>query len=289
MNYLRFFTTLFLFLFDQTKKCYCIDIIETLFHILYMDKSNMKKLSIISIFLGTILPLCADTDVNFVKDIQPILKKHCTTCHNPKKYSGKIDLTEGMGAFLPRSYFVLSQTRQLPPFKFRNNYKILKMIDGSHKKVKLSKKELETIKKWVDAGAPCSTEIKKLADVKVELFDADWAETKAMNKIFENTCASCHNGKKFLPSAISGDTREGKMLNFALDIPKNSPRIRLSAASLFNLSEPKNSAVLCAPLDKRAGGRASKRGHPVIFKNPKDSNYLTILKAIEKAKNFKTK
>ena len=125
--------------------------------------------------------------------------------------------------------------------------------------------------------------------LKATLFDAQWTETTEMNKIFENSCASCHNGKKFLPSAISGDSRESKMLNFALDIPKNSPRVRLSAAALFNLSEPKNSAVLCAPLEKRAGGRATKRGHPVIFKNPKDSRYQTILKAIEKAKNFKAK
>ena len=248
----------------------------------------MKKLSIISVIFATTLSF-ANQSIDFVKDIQPILTKYCVTCHNPKKYSGKIDLSEGMGAFLPRSYVILTQTRQLPPFKFRGNYKFLKMTDGSHKKVKLSKPELETIKKWINSGAPCSTEIKKLEDVKATLFDSEWAETKEMNKIFENSCSSCHNDKKFLPSAISGDNREGKMLNFALDIPKNSPRVRLSAAALFNLSEPKNSAVLCAPLEKRAGGRATKRGHPVIFKNPKDSRYQTILKAIEKAKNFKAK
>ena len=46
------------------------------------------------------------------------------------------------------------------------------------------------------------------------------------------------------------------------------------------------SAVLCAPLDAKAGGRAGKGGHPAIFKSRADPRYQTVLKAVQKAKNF---
>lgn len=64
--------------------------------------------------------------------------------------------------------------------------------------------------------------------------------------------------------------------------------MRLSSEAVFNLTFPENSAVLCAPLDAKAGGRAGKGGHPTIFKSRADPRYQTVLKAVQKAKILST-
>ena len=107
-----------------------------------------------------------------------------------------------------------------------------------------------------------------------------------MNAVFKENCASCHKGEKRLPDRISRDREERLNWHFAFYEKPDSPRVRLSSEAVFNLTFPENSAVLCAPLDAKAGGRAGKGGHPAIFKSRADPRYQTVLKAVQKAKNF---
>ncbi|MBO5255165.1 MAG: hypothetical protein J6B07_05000, partial [Opitutales bacterium] len=183
----------------------------------------------------------------------------------------------------------------MPPYQFGSgSSKILKKFDGSHKGVQATKDELNLLKTWLDtgaihAGSIACAESGMLGSYYQNRFharDRNWKEITDMNNVFKENCASCHSGKKRLPDRISADSKERKNWHFVFYEDKKSPRIRLASAAVFNLTHPKNSAVLCAPLSARAGGRASNKGHPVIFKSPKDPRYQTILKAIEKAKKY---
>ena len=243
--------------------------------------------------------------IDFVRDIQPLLSKYCIDCHNPKKYCAKIDLTEGMGPMFARSYYALyiadqiidgyNRNGNMPPYQFGSgSSKILKKFDGSHKGINATKQELNLLKTWLDtgaihAGSIACAESGMLGSYYQNRFlarDKNWQEIADMNKVFQENCASCHSGNKRLPDRISCDSKERKNWHFVFYERPKSPRIRLASAAVFNLTHPKNSAVLCAPLCAKAGGRASSKSHPVIFKSPKDERYQTILKAIEKAKNY---
>jgi mono/diheme cytochrome c family protein len=83
---------------------------------------------------------------SFKDDVKPILDGACTSCHNPKKMKGRIDLSSyaGVGKTLKvgspdQSRLVKSLhgkgARQMPP------------------KSKLDDKDIDTIKEWIKAGA----------------------------------------------------------------------------------------------------------------------------------------
>lgn len=246
--------------------------------------------------------------IDFVRDIQPILTKHCATCHNPQKYAGSLDLSAGMGPMFAKSYFNLRTRRQIvdgmnrngnmPPYTFgTGSSPLVKKISGSHMEVKLSPEEIQTVKLWLDMGAPNASSC-AAADsgmigqyYKNTLFrpDAQWPEIKAMNKVVAENCAGCHQGKKFLPEFISGSGKDRLPWHWLFYIKKDDPRNRLSHHAIFNTTYPENSAILMAPLAKSAGGRAddeSDEGHPVVFNDKNDPRYKTIFAALERARKY---
>lgn len=243
---------------------------------------------------------------DFVRDIQPLLDKYCTECHNPQKFAGKIDLTPGMGPMFARSYYELYMADQIvdgfnrngnmPPYQFGSgSSKLLKKFEGKHHAKRATDEELNLVKVWLDtgalhAGSIAAAESGMLGSYYLNRFvnrDAGWKEIAEMNDVFKKNCASCHSGQKRLPNMISKDSREQLNWHFTFYVKgKNDPRRRLSAGAVFNLTYPENSAVLKAPLSAKAGGRAGDGRHPVIFTSRDDSRYQTILKAINKAKNY---
>lgn len=243
--------------------------------------------------------------IDFVRDIQPVLDKHCAGCHNPRDFRAKLDLTDAMGPMFPTAYFNLRTRRQLrdgddrdgnmPPHTFGSGGSpLMDKISGKHHKAKLSPEEENLLKAWLDMGSIASAscacvESGMLAYYYSNLLlraDEKWGENKTMADVFQRRCASCHSGEKFLPEMLSGDKRDLHPWLWNWNIPKNSPRNRLSHHAAFNFKTPENSAVLMAPLDARAGGRASNKGHAVVFKNKKDPDYRAVLAAIERAKKY---
>ena len=242
---------------------------------------------------------------DFTRDIQPILTKYCAGCHNPSNFAAKIDLTPGMGPIFARSYYALYMARQLsdgfnrngnmPPYAFGSgSSRLLKKLEGGHRAKRATAEELNRVRTWLDtgaihAGSIAAAESGMLGSYYLNKFaarDADWKEIADMNAVFKESCASCHKGEKRLPDRISRDRKERLNWHFAFYEKPDSPRVRLSSEAVFNLTFPENSAVLCAPLDAKAGGRAGKGGHPTIFKSRADPRYQTVLKAVQKAKNF---
>ncbi len=249
----------------------------------------------------------AITDVpdvfDFPRDIQPILDKHCTDCHDytPGKQggpmAGHVILTGDHGPLYSHSYFTLSALRQFSDGRNmpKSNYaprtfgsaasKLLKMLDGAHYDVQATDLEKKTVRLWIETGAPYpgtyaglgSGMVGGYAENTIDRQDVEWPEMEAAKAVLKNRCATCHGEGKVLPDSPSDNM---DMPPWAVDY--NDPRLRYSRHILYNLSRPEKSLQILAPLAKAAGGLGickDKKG-AAIFIDTSDSDYQTLLAAI---------
>ena len=103
--------------------------------------------------------------MDFPRDIQPILDKHCVKCHNPDKREGGILLTGDRGPVYSHSYFNLMANFQVndglnhpyalnkPGMVGDKASPLIKKVTGGHGEVKLSNEEILKIKYWINTGA----------------------------------------------------------------------------------------------------------------------------------------
>lgn len=123
--------------------------------------------------------------VDFARDVQPLLKAHCHTCHGPKEQKNGLRLDRRRDAMRGGTvpviapgnsgasalYLVLGGFRglQMPP-------------DGT-----MSADEIKVIKAWIDQGAVWPEgPIQEF--VKPVTFEAD------MKPLFTSACGACHTG-----------------------------------------------------------------------------------------------
>ena len=90
----------------------------------------------------------ADEPVSFSKDVLPILQKNCQSCHRPGQIAPMSLVTFRETRPWARSMKAKVESRQMPPW----------FADPAHGPFandrSLSQKDIETIAKWADAGAP---------------------------------------------------------------------------------------------------------------------------------------
>ena len=109
--------------------------------------------------------------VHYPVDVQPILDKHCISCHSGKEPKGKLTLTGEQTVRYSRSYEELcskdlvsylrtasygsSHVALEPPLTFGSHRSkmMLQLLKGHHK-VKLSREESIKIVTWIDSNAP---------------------------------------------------------------------------------------------------------------------------------------
>jgi hypothetical protein len=106
-----------------------------------------------------------ETGPTFSKDVAPIFQAHCQNCHHPGDIAPFSLLTYGDAAAHAGAIKLMTRSRQMPPWK---------PVDGcgvfDQPRV-LSASEIDTIGKWVDAGAPAGN----LNDLPRPLtFDSNW-------------------------------------------------------------------------------------------------------------------
>jgi len=240
---------------------------------------------------------------DFPRDIQPILDKHCTRCHNPRKHEAGVILTGGRGPMFSHSYFTLTWRKQF--VDGRNNpvsnlaprtigtsaSPIMKKITGGHQKdVKLSPREVDMIRYWIEVGSPYPGTYAALGCGGIGGYqqnrlintDRSWPEVKAYQAAIRKRCASCHKGRtNRLPMSMC-DELGVSFWRFRCD----DPRLRYSRHRLFDLTSPAESLVLVAPLARQAGGvgmpKRGRDGKPTgecieVFKDTADPDYQAIL------------
>ncbi len=121
-----------------------------------------------------IAPQPSDTGprpVHYLTDIQPILDKHCVSCHSGEKAKGRLVLTnEPSGDVWNRSYtdivgkglvsfrdskYGRSGTQHLPPLSYGSHLsKLTARIRKDPCKGNLTREEFIRIVTWIDANSP---------------------------------------------------------------------------------------------------------------------------------------
>ncbi len=217
-------------------------------------------------------PIDGAPDVpDFPRDVQPVLDRLCLPCHDYDKRDGGVVLTGDRGPMFSHSYYSVVVWKQVADGRnyARSNYPpralgsggsaLMKKLDPSHYEVKASARDRQTVRLWLDAGAPYPGTYAALGTGMIGGYqmnqqilenDADWPETRAAQDVFTRRCASCHReNQRPIPRSLSDE------IGLSFWAPDMSdPRLRHSRHIVFNLTRPEKSLVLLAPLSRAAGG-----------------------------------
>jgi len=253
-----------------------------------------------------IRPIADVPDVlDFPRDIQPILDRHCTRCHGYEKTkaggprSGGAILAGDRGPMFSHSYFTLSARRQMgdgrnlpksnyPPRAFGSAAApLMKKILTGHNGVKLSDRETTTVRLWIDTGAAYPGTYAALgtgmvggyAQNRLDRSDTAWPTMKALADVQKRRCGSCHTKRFKLPGSPSDNMG---MPPWA--VRYGDPRLRFSRHILYNLTRPEKSLLLLAPLAKGTGGFGiCKKGKEAarVFADTSDADYQKLLAAVQ--------
>lgn len=265
-----------------------------------------------------IMPVAGIPEVfDYPRDIQPILDKHCVSCHDYDQRAGRVILTGDHGPIFSHSYYTLTARQlfsdgrdrlqtNLPPRSIGTSASpLMKMLDGSHYGAKLTKHEQDMIRYWIESAAPYPGTYAALGTGMIggfpksvlETRDRQWPSSIAAAEAIERRCKTCHNSSLPMPQYISDN------LELILSNPDpNDIRIQFSRHLMFNLSRPAKSLILLAPLAVEAGGYGlcKQRNEDgslgkivTVFADANDPDYQKILilcqdgkKHLEQIKRF---
>lgn len=240
--------------------------------------------------------------LDFPRDVQPILDRHCVRCHNSDERRGNVVLTGDRGPVFSHSYYELFFQWQIKdtggnpgngsgrqkgndkPFTtFSSASPLMKKIDGSHPSapreaqspgqagVRLTDREKTILRLWIDVSAQYSG---TAAAIGTGQIGGCWGNNKYVRVMAQewhstgpavdavNRRCSSCHGDS-LPRHVT-DTVKG--LSFADMLSWERPLSRFSRHRIFNLTRPELSLVLLAPLSRSAGGYAEGEPQPVLVK-----------------------
>jgi mono/diheme cytochrome c family protein len=214
--------------------------------------------------------------VSFLRDIQPILDRHCVQCHRGLKPAGGLDFCGGLtdwsreyeqawglvpGYGFNRAFETITQAKLVataepnlqdasvtPPLAYgAHASKLYKSLDSpaQRQRGRLTSDELLRMTMWMDANAPYHDRfVNKRATEKAYDIAADKELARQITAVHERRCAACHK-----PAEVT----------------------RLD---WIDLRQPEQTLFLRAPLQKSAGGRQSCQG--VIYQDASDQDYQSV-------------
>jgi hypothetical protein len=222
--------------------------------------------------------------MDFPRDIQPILDRHCVACHDTTNRKGGLVLSSDRGPTYSLAYYNLLLHRQIkdhagqdwkgiqnidgrpggndaPYSAFSSAAPLMKYLEKSHFEVKLSERERTTIRLWLDSATPYAGTAAAFGTGQIggwwrnnepirEMADA-WPTTGPAKDAIQRRCATCH--EKRLPCFVTDQTSSDPYNDFE---GWQRPVHRFSRHTIFNLTHPERSLALTAPLAKSAGGFA---------------------------------
>jgi hypothetical protein len=214
--------------------------------------------------------------VSFLRDIQPLLDRHCIPCHSGLKPAAGLDFFAGLTThdprvpgygynrafetILQRKLVSRSQARAqdasiTPPMAYGalRSRLIATLADKHHtESVDLSADEWLRLTMWIDANAPYHDRFvnKRPAEPAYDLA-ADQQLAANLGKIHARRCSPCHT-------------------------PADVTRL-----DWIDPRDACHSLLLTAPLSRPPDGR--RHCSPVVYRNTTDPDYQTVLKLLEQA------
>ena len=259
---------------------------------------------------------------DYLRDIQPILDKHCLECHNHDREEGGFNISGHWGPLYPIGYIQMSWRElfgdnrvKLPYAEHRESdfapyeigtgsSRLLKLIEEGHGGVHMPESEQKIIRYWLDAGANHAGTYAVNSHGTIGHYvhnvnsrnGKDWPETKAMVEVINRRCDCCHApteaekkiGTYKLPAHfyVNYYPPEKYQKNMYVAHTMSEDGGRFNRHVIFNLSYPELSKVARAPLAKAAGGLGvcEARSGEVIFKDKTDPDYLAIVAAVARGR-----
>jgi hypothetical protein len=210
--------------------------------------------------------------IDYPRDIQPILDKHCVACHSPERYEARVDLTGDKTPMYTMSYWTMRNRNLVidgrnqpygnrPPYSYGSAAsRLLKLVDGSHQGVKVSDHERKMLRLWIDTSAT-------YPGTYASLMSGHYPVHPPYDAMMQR-CGSCHTHEV--------QDESGKHRVLVLPGPSGQ-----RCETAYNLSRPEKSMALLAPLAKESGGMAICKA--TVFQDKNDPLFRTMLDAIENA------
>jgi mono/diheme cytochrome c family protein len=214
--------------------------------------------------------------IDFPRDIQPVLDRHCVSCHNADSQAGRADLSGDRGTWRSfgfinlvrngRASLNMASTGNLAPHSYGSGASpILRFFETGHEKVNLSEPEIRLIQTWLDIGVTYQG---------AYVAAPHQASAGKADEVLANRCAQCHKKDRKDPEKVQfwlarfGDEKLGIQ-----------PR-----ALIFNLTRPEKSLALRAPLAKDAGGLGwcKTTDNAPVFSGANDVDYQALLAGLTK-------
>jgi len=259
---------------------------------------------------------------DFLRDVQPILDKHCLECHNHDREEGGFNISGHWGPLYPLGYIQMSwrqlfgDNRIILPYSehSKSNFepyqigtgssRLLKLIEEGHEGVNMPEAEQKIVRHWLDAGANHAGTYAVNSHGTIGFYehsvnvrnDKDWPETKALLDVMTRRCDGCHapteKDKKIgtykLPAHFYATyyPPEKFQKNMYVARTMSEDGGRFNRHLIYNLSYPEMSKAARAPLAKDAGGLGvcqAKSGKQV-FKDKNDPDYKAIVAAVARGR-----
>ena len=255
--------------------------------------------------------------LDFTRDIQPILDRHCESCHNFEKREGNVVLESDLGAHWSHSYFTLFARDQVadgrhglgnqPPRSIGSAAsRLLEKLSPPHFGVEVTDAEWRTVWLWIESAAPYAGSYGALRNTEaieragIALLTARYGKYSANNDPIRKRCGTCH--KKGTPLEMPYDLARNhnslsrkdqskpgiELLNRTIGpnervIVPNDPIARFGSSLLYNFTRPEKSPILLAPLSRDSGGWGRC---PNVFKDKSDPDYKEQLLRICRGKDI---
>ncbi|NQT51199.1 hypothetical protein HQ576_04080, partial [bacterium] len=249
-------------------------------------------------------PIEAIADVpdvmDFHRDVQPVLDRHCVRCHNPDRRDGRVDLCGDHTPLAAESYWTLlhhgliadgrnEKRGNRPPRDIGSSAsRLLTLMDGSHYKARPSAHERAVVRLWIESSAVYAGTYAALG--------SGMHPVEFPVQAMERRCGECHGcepkgrriGKGKLYFRFGKQGPHLPLVHRFLDLQSIRGSIGYykfgnarPPQSLCNLTRPEKSLLLRAPLAKTAGGLGLCK--PGVFGDRTDADYQAIVRSIAAA------
>lgn len=230
--------------------------------------------------------------LDFPRDIQPILNRHCVECHNPDRAEGRVDLCGDHTPLFSVGYWALVSRglisdgrnerygNRAPRTIGSSASPLLQMIDGSHYDANLSDRERKVLRLWIESSAVYAGTYAALG--------SGMHPVQFPISTIEKRCGDCHGseptGRRIGTGMYFQFGERGPALPLVhefLDLQQIRGSIgyyKFGSArppqSLCNLTRPEKSLILRAPLVADAGGLGYCKSP--VFEDAGDPDYQEI-------------
>ncbi len=239
--------------------------------------------------------------VDFGRDIQPILDRHCAGCHDSRRREGGVRLSSGLGPHWSVSYFQLLAWGQVADGRNGLGGQPVRSLGagaspllakgaGGHYGAQFSGRDWRMVWLWLESGAAYAGSYAALRN-EAEQITPEAATSVVFYKhhaLFKRRCGACHE-------VDDPDREEGRPLPYIpkfkgprpgikqpiayyeRQVLKNDPHQRFSPNVLLDFTHPEESSLLLGPLAREAGGYGTCG---LGWKDRQDPDYQTLLAAI---------